>query len=274
VGTTEVPGSGGFQLANNIAQREQQIEAAVLDGNYEHEWAPLTISCGGHTGTFWVSRRELALSYGGATLTVSTSFRTAQNIADMLPEGAYLLTSKLADEIQRQADARVDGQSRNWQGAGTDNSGSTTKRMVQFSDQLDQLVGGAAGLVSNLSKLWVNTIKHWTNPATPEGTLSSRHNGANHGLYRFVGGQPATKDPNAPGSSPGGLEVIQDRGMAHDKSHVDYSQLLRFVRRDATVDGQTMDVADVARDPALSCLVSDEGPLPAMKHPDLEAVAA
>lgn len=271
-GTTVVPDSGGFQLSNDIATREQQIEGAILDGAYDHAWEPLVISCKGHSGTFFVSRMPLALAVGDARLIVSTSFTTAQHIADMLPDGAYMLTSKLADEIQRQADVKIDGQSREWQGPGTDNTGSTTKRMVQFSDQLYDLVGSQSGLVSTLSKVWAITKKNWTNPATTEGTLSSRHNGANHGLYSYTGGQPVTKAPG-PGATPGGLAAVQSLGLAHNRKHVDYSQLLIFVRREATVDGQTMDVADVARDPELSCLVSDEGTLPNMIHPDLDSGA-
>lgn len=268
VGATPIPDSGGFQLSNNLVQRDAQIEGAILDGAYEHEWAPITVSCKGHTGTFYVSRMELALAYGDARLIVSSSYRSSVGIAEML--GAYMLTSKLADEIQRQADIPVNGQSRNWQGTGTDNSGSTTKRLVQFSNELYDLVAGDPGLVSILSKIWAITIKNFTGPNTPVGTLSSRHNGANHGLYSFnADGTPKTKAPG-PGATPGGLAVIQNLGLAHDPNHVDYSQLNRFVRKDCVVDGQTMDVADVARDPELSCLVSDEGPLPDMVHPDFK----
>lgn len=268
LGATPLPNSGGFQLSNNIAEREKQIEAAILDGNYEHEWAPITVSCNGHSGTFQVSRKPLALAFHDARLIVNTSFDTGHNIAEMLD--AYLLTSKLADEIQRQADVIVNGQSRNWQGTGTDNSGSTTKRMVDFSDQLYDLMQGDAGLVSLLSKIWAITKKNWTNPDTAEGTSSSRHNGANHGLYSFnADGSPKEKPASEPGSTLGGLAVIQDLGLAHNRKHADYSQLNYFVRRACVVDGQTMDVADVARDPALSCLVSDEGTLPDMRHPDL-----
>jgi len=68
--------------------------------------------------------------------------------------------------------------------------------------------------------------------------------------------------------------VFQPIGLAHDRHHVDYSQLCTFMGRMILVDGALRDAADVVQDPELAPLISDEGPMPGLVHPDLLGVSA
>ncbi|MDM7992352.1 MAG: hypothetical protein QUS11_03490 [Candidatus Fermentibacter sp.] len=250
-----------FSLADGIPQREQQILAAVAAGEVEHHWHPLTWTANGRVVRALVSREPLALRRGDHRLYVSTTFPTAQAIGDMI--GGSMLTTKISDEIQRQAPVKVAPHVRNWSADGTM---ARTDRMIQQSAALAAAVAGRDELKSNLGKDWILTRRNWPAPAgtgedLPAGQKGSRRNGANFGWYL----------PNAPSRSPGGERVIQSIGLAHDFGHTDYSQLLRYVKRDSiTVDGQPVGYATALADPVLSPLLQDEGGiLPSDRHPDL-----
>lgn len=235
-------------LSTSLATREQQILEAIAGGDGIIEWVPITSSANGHTATILVTRRPVAIQMGGGKLIVSASFRTAQKIADML--GASMLTSKVSDLMWQQAQTRLQPTNRPWV---TDGSMGNTARMFEQSAYLEQRAGGSTGITGNEGKDWILTKRFWTGPDTPEGTKSSRHNSSNYGWYL----------------SPSSTAVIQSNGMAHDKNHADYSQLLRFMQSTVIVDGSPMQMQQVLSDPVLSALVSDEGPLPATRHPDL-----
>ena len=270
IGATPVPGTD-FQLSNNFAQREQQILGAVQGGDYDVEWVPVQLSDDkGNNATVYVMRRALRLAYGDARLTVNASFWAAQEIADMLD--AVMLTTKVSDAIWDQADVKLPILSRP--------ISNTTAVLVDQSAKIDAALDAAGGdaehlLVANEDKDWVLTRRFWPPPSgtnsngSGEGALGSRHNSANFGWY--------------PGSSksPGGKGVIQSIGLAHNKGnapgvgHSDYSQLLRYMKRQVTVNGQQMDVAEVLANPDLSSVLQDEGGVMlAAKHPDYENVVA
>lgn len=239
-----------FALSESIPEREKQIMAAVAAGMVDHHWWPLELSRAGRTCKILVSRRALALSQGGQRLVVSLSYNAQQGVASML--GARMLTSRISDEIWKQASTRLTPITRPWSQDGTM---AKTSRMREQSAAVDAAVAGASGLVANEGKDWVITKRFWSEPA-------KRHNSANFGWY----GAGSSK-------SPGGLQVIQSIGLAHDRQHVDYSQLCRFVRTEVLVDGAATSYRDVLTDPELAPLLSDEGPLPDDAHPDLAGVA-
>lgn len=252
-----------LNLPDGLDAREAHILAAVASGQIEHDWYPIEWTQDGHKVSLMVSRRALALADGGERLIVSTTFNTAQKVADTL--GAALLTTRVADEIQKQATTKLDPITRPWSQDGTMGK---TFRILEQSAKIDQKVGSAGGLVSNEGKDWIITRRNWTtqqggtNPVeTPEGTKSSRHNGANFGWYY---GPAASK-------SPGGMPVIQSVGLAHNRQHADYSQLLRFVNPESLfIDGMRRNWAAALADPAVSHLLQDEGgTLPGARHPDL-----
>ena len=54
---------------------------------------------------------------------------------------------------------------------------------------------------------------------------------------------------------------IQPLTVVHVDWYVDYSHGVRPLRRIVRVDGREMDYEDVLRNPKLSALLSDEGPI-------------
>jgi peptidoglycan hydrolase-like protein with peptidoglycan-binding domain len=60
---------------------------------------------------------------------------------------------------------------------------------------------------------------------------------------------------------------IQPLSTVHENTYADYSHGIRLVEATAIVDGRTVAIADLLRDPVLSALVSDEGPLALTRQP-------
>lgn len=56
-------------------------------------------------------------------------------------------------------------------------------------------------------------------------------------------------------------DPIQPLSLVHSSHYVDYSHGVRLVAREVTVDGEPRDITEVLRDPKLSALLSDEGPV-------------
>lgn len=254
--TTPKPGPvtavNPFGLSDQVGAREQQILSAIGVGNFDHEWVPIKWTKNGHTVQVDVSRRALALYDGASRTIVSLSFANAQKVADML--GGVMLTTRAADEIAKQAALKIAPKVQNW---AADGSMAKTYRLLEQSMELAQEVGDFGGLVANEGKDWVLTARWWTDPDP-----AKRHNAANFGWY---GG------PFAKSTSPGGATVVQSIGLVHNKAHVDYSQLLRFMREGSLyVDGSPMSIAAVLADSNLSSLLQDEGgTIPQPRHPDL-----
>jgi hypothetical protein len=60
---------------------------------------------------------------------------------------------------------------------------------------------------------------------------------------------------------------IQPKSKAHTTPHVDYSHGIRLVSRTILLDGAPTKLDAVLADPKLCALLSDEGPLPAVRYP-------
>lgn len=249
------PGGTPFGLSDDITTREGQILALLEDGQTDHAWVPLVWTAGGHQMSVLVSRRALALYDGTNRLIVNMSYNSAQKAADLL--GAAMMTTKIADEIQKQAPVKIAPITQTWSQDGTM---SKTDRMVEQSGYIDKAVGSTDELVSNEGKDWVITRRFWV-PPQGTGNAGQVHNSANFGWYL----------PSSKSTSPGGMHVIQSVGLTHNRAHTDYSQLLRFVQPDSLlIDGKLHKWADVLADPALSALIQDEGgTVPSSRHPDL-----
>jgi len=254
-----------FGLSNNIAERENQILSYIAQGKVDVAWEPVLVSGNGHNGVVFVSRRPLALLDGSNRLTFSVTPPTAQKIADLLQ--GYWLTTKVSDAAYKQADTKLPVMSRP--------ISSSTAVMLDQNRKIESALekaGYGGGLTANEGKDWVLTRRNYLpplgtgqdtggpnyNPFTDDDGESDYRNGANFGWY--PGGS----------KSPGGASVIQSVGLAHNMGHVDYSQLVRLMRQEMTVDGKTMSVSQVLADPEYSALLNDEGgiiPLP--YHPML-----
>lgn len=179
---------------------------------------------------------------------VNVTHPTASLIADHFQ--AYVPTSRISDLAYVQARGHVDPQFQN-----PDASMANTSRMVLHSYKVTlarRALGlGHLDLVRPLGKDW---------QASPKATRSLACNGgwqAPAGIYK----------------TPSGIPCWQPTANAHNTGHTDYSQTVCMVRRVMMVDGMDRDVADVARDPVLCALVSDEGPIATMRHPSLEPIA-
>lgn len=263
------PGGAKFfaQLATSRQEREKQILEQIAAGNYDVDWAEVTSTLGGRTLKIPVFRRALAIGQPGDRLIVPVSFTATQQIADLM--NAHMLTSKVADLIWLQAGKRITPITRGaWVKDGTMGH---TSHIKEQSDALEAAVGGEApGIVANEGKQWVITRRHFPGAGSSEekqGIKGSRHNAANFGWH---GGLPGVKVY----TSPGGQPVVQPVGLAHDRLHVDYSQLVMLMGAVSLLDGVPTATAKIAADEKLAALISDEGPLPDLRHPDLPALVA
>jgi cell division septation protein DedD len=223
-------------LPASQAEREQYILQAVRDGRAVLSWVPFQIEGNGHKLLLWVSGDAIKVD----GVRVAATPKVQQAVASMLV--ALPLTAKLADIMHAGASVEVRAQpSGGW--SGSPYSGRvtySTAQMVEHSERVDRARGGGSGgLASTVGKDWI-----LSNKAAPPVA-------ANYGWH----------DRAAPYLSQGGLKLWQQVGTRHNIDHGDYSQIMRFARRDATLDGRPIDLATVYQSPELASLVSYEGPL-------------
>jgi hypothetical protein len=215
--------------------RELAILEAVRAGLHD-PWSWYTIALA-HRGRDVVIRvMPDALRLGGVRVNVSHT--NAQRLADLL--GAWLPTSRISDLVHEHADVVLRPQL-----GVPDSQMADTSRMIQHSANVAAVLRGridAGGCASTVGKDWINTNRLENRP----------DRAANYGWH----------DPHAPNG-----RVWQTVGLAHDRNHVDYSQVLRLVDRIAYVDGAPIDIAELASHPELHGAVSDEGPLRVLRHP-------
>jgi N-acetyl-anhydromuramyl-L-alanine amidase AmpD len=218
-------------------QREKAIFDAVTGGAAHVSWVPLTISAGGHEATVYVTEDVVGVGDASDWVRVNVNMTTAQYIADRL--GAVLPTAKLSDIIFQAAAFRLTPCLQK-----PDAAMAKTPRMLRHHTEVEAKRAGRTGLVSTVGKDWVITDKLKGHP----------DRAANYGWH----------DKRAPNG-----KLWQGVGLAHNRFHVDYSQVLRLVRRTLVVDGVERDIVDVLRDSTLSVLISGEGPIETWR---LEAV--
>ncbi|REJ98740.1 MAG: hypothetical protein DWQ35_00375 [Planctomycetota bacterium] len=239
----------GRNLAE-LQERGNRIVDAVRDGHGQFEWATVTTDVGGHR-LVWHPMAD-ALQIEGVRVNVSAT--DSQRIADLL--GAMLPTARLADWLYEAAPAKLAPQPRP--------ISATTAAMVEHSAAVDRAVAAnpPASLVADPGKAWILTSKLWQGASgIPPGELA-----ANFGWH--VPG-PVWQGINA-NRTPEGLWAIQGGptgGTRHDRRHVDYSQVAQLIRRDATLDGQPVDLAAMLVDADLAHLISSDGPLPEARQP-------
>jgi hypothetical protein len=230
---------------------------AIRDGYLEPiVWRPIYVSHGPYQATVYVSGDGLGIGDGEGSVRINASHGLAQQIADEL--GAVLPTAKLSDEIWSQAQIRLAPITQPWSQDGTM---ARTYRMIQQSNAVDNAIINAGGsgseLIADVGKDWINTARSWA-----AGGSSKAVNYGWHG-----------PDFSSQAATSAGQRVIQGIGMAHGMGHVDYSQVVRLIRRDVNVCGGDLggcvmlDIDQVITDPALAGLISHEGVLPAMHHP-------
>lgn len=230
-------GMDGFFAAlpeHPCEERESALYEAVISERIATiAWTPITSEHDGHTAIIYVDADALRVIDGDETIRINVTPRTAQRIADALD--ALLPTPKICDLVWEQADVRIAPSIQR-----ADATMASTSRMLEHHRAVEAKIEGRAGLVENVGK-------HWVISKRLEDTVDRA---ANYGWY----------DDAAP-TMRGAHRLWQPIGLAHNLAHVDYSQVLRLVRRKCEIDGEERDLADVLLDPELAHLASDEGPL-------------
>jgi hypothetical protein len=209
--------------------RERAILDAVKAGSTWVNWAVVASKWGDHSAEITVSTDALAVGDAEDWVRVTLSHTTAQRVADFF--GALLPTTRIADLIADQASVHLTPCLQT-----PDAAMANTSRMLRHHEQIEGKRAGRVGLVATVGKDWVVTNRLEGRP----------DRAANYGWH----------DPHAPNG-----KLWQPLGLAHNRSHVDYSQTVRLVKRTVRVDGVERDLVDVLADPALAGLVSNEGPI-------------
>lgn len=228
-------------LPNNPGpDRDKAVLNAISDGIVVCNWASVTSTIAGHTATFQVCDDAAYVElpdFSRFRFQVSATF--AQKCADLLE--ASFITSKISDLAYRQAQVVV--------GASTLSPGPdmvTTDKSKQWNKAVEIKRAGKTGLFRDCGKAWILSNR-----------LTTSVSAVNYGFY----------DKSAPYISQGGLKMWQTVGSRHDRSHTDYSQTLILMSKTCEVDGQSINVVDVMKDPVLSSLLSYEGVLRFTRQP-------
>jgi hypothetical protein len=245
---------GSFKLpAGHGPAREKAILEAVKAGKLR-PWQMLPVDCsrGGVQCTVYVSNDAVALGDAAEFVRVNVTHPTAERIAIEL--GAHLPTTRIADLAWQQANTRLEP---HIFPAGPEMA--STLSMYKHNAAVEKERAGRGGLVRPVGKSWVtsNRIVGKPDKATNYGWHTKKY---------------PSKYLSGPAERKGKIRVIQPLSTFHTWPHTDYSQTVTLVSNVATVNGKTMKLADLMRHPTLSQVVSDEGPLRAVRHPHVESI--
>lgn len=218
----------------------------VRNGRAQVEWADVVSQAEGGA-SLRVSVMRDGLKVDGVR--VAANALDLQAIADLL--GCVLLTTKVIDLIYQQASLRFDPVVR---ADGNIVANSTSKRVSALIDaQIARRGGDPGGLIDSIGKYWV-----LHNHLSDVGALRyGKQTVCNYGWLSESGYYPAETR---------GLKCWQPPGFQHDEHHVDPSQIVRLMRRKATLvrpglADEELDLLNVLQDPALAPLINHQGPL-------------
>jgi hypothetical protein len=243
-----------------VSARNAYILEQVSLGKYEIEWAPIVVTEKGHSATFLVSCDALKIE--GVRVNVSAEMQ--QQIADTI--GASLMTPKIADLRFANAQIRLPPMP-----MGITDS---TAAMLSQSKKIDDAIAQRAGsdtkgkIVATTGKNWVLTNEligaHPSNDAANYGWHFTATGPSWKGIKGYLCDSRMT-DPLTKLQ----IFVIQSSAEAHNRKHLDYSQIAEYVYETCVVDGQQRALTDVLSDPALAFLGSHEGPLKILRQPNV-----
>lgn len=223
------------------SKREEAIVAAAAAGHFVTIlWTAVRSKLGDNSAIFYIMADALRIGIPGDCIRINVSHTGAQRIADIL--GFSLLTTKLSDLMHAQASKQILPCTQP-----PDEFMAYTNRMVSHSRLVDSRIGWQQCSVSTVGKDWVLTNR----------LVGKPDKAANYGWHV----------PHGSYVGPGGLPVLQPLGLAHNRYHVDYSQVLRMVNRWVCVNGKDMLLEDLLTDPELAPLASDEGTMKIVRHP-------
>lgn len=224
-------------------QREQVIGEQLLQGNlpgFLRKLKPVTLqqqSSGGRlvTATIFVTPDYLAIGSQSDFLRIPMGLRTASKVASQF--GCILPTRRMVDAIYTQSDNHFTPQPLP-PGPWMTSTGYYQRhnRKILQQQQSQGIVAGE--LVSGHKKDVVISNRLLRKP----------------GRVAIYGWHKADGDP------------IQPLSTVHGAGYADYSHGVRLVSEKMLVDGKLCSVYDIIRDPELSPLLSDEGPMAALIH--------
>lgn len=203
-------------------------------------WVPIEMGSPERAVVFYASDDALKIGTPEDYCRFNITASGAQVLCDAL--GFLMQTTKTADIIHQKATVIIQPCTQK-----PDNQMAYTFRMLQHSQAVDKAVAGRTGLISTVGKDWVLTNRLAGHP----------DRAANFGWHT----------PHGQYRSPGGLPVYQPLGTAHDRYHVDYSQVFRPLRDITLVDGSPWPLKNVLTDPELAPMVSYEGVLEITRMP-------
>ena len=214
-------------------QRESAILKEIQQGNvpdFARQMREIQVNSNGHNGTLRVMPDYLAIGSNDDFVRIPMDPKTAQKIADQT--GTSLPTTKMVDDIYKQADTRLTPQ---------------------------PLPPGAQMMSNDYYGRHNNMV---------EQQMAGR--GAEHGLLT-AGHQKDLVISNRLTQHPDRVAIygwhqqngkpIQGLSTVHENSYADYSHGVRLVGGTMLVDGQERPVSEVLQDPALAGLISNEGAL-------------
>jgi hypothetical protein len=226
-----------------LSAREERIYREICAGNVpDHLRAlqPVHVSAlvagTTHTATYFVTADYLALGSSRDFLRIPMSPVLAQRLADALH--ASLPTRKMVNDIWAQASTKLEPLPIPPSPAmGTVPVFCDHQRMIE--EQCASTSASLTGLVAGIKKDVVLTARLLAKPTQV----------AIYGWQRSDG------------------SAIQPLSTVHANTYADYSHGIRLVAETMTLDGQSTSVKAVLADPALSALLSDEGPLNNVRYP-------
>ena len=225
----------------SVAEREAQILAQLRAGNVpqflRNFSLEVTVKEGGHTIGFSVLPDYLAIGADADFIRIPTASFTAQCAADAL--GGSLPTAKMVDQIWRAAPVHVEPQPLPPTANMTSNA--------WFSEENALIEAELAAQGSPPRYLGVGGDKK---DIVLTNMYSQRPNST------CIYGWPWLNGSN-----------IQPLFCGHADTWADYSHGVRLVWPTVVVDGSSMSLDDVLRDPELSALLSYEGPIASPRVP-------
>jgi len=222
------------------AKREDQIAWYAAEGHvpdFLHTWIDVRSQIPGHVAVIRVLPDYFALGTDDDFVRVPMNPLTAQQIGDSI--GAMFPTRKIVNLIHEQAPCKIPAKP--W-GPPYDASMLTTDRFAAHNAKIEKTRSSMG------CELGVLTSGHKKDVVIGKGLATAKNK---VGIYGWFAG-PSTST------------VIQGPPVnfgSHEITYADYSHGIRYVAKQALVDGQVVNVDDVLRDPELSALLSDEGPL-------------
>ncbi len=250
---TNIPSSSGQESGTSFmertanmsrAQKDQAIVQAITSGNmpgFLRNFKDVTVnrrlSDGRtHTITYKVMPDYLAIGSDSDFVRTPMTPDAAQQIADQF--GCILPTTQMVDDIYSSSQTKLSprpmsgGAYPNWESRMTQNEFFNEHQRL-LNAQTQQAGHTNGNLVAGHKKDIVITNRLNSNPGKV----------AIYGWHQ-TNGRP-----------------IQNLTTVHSKDYADYSHGVRLIQKKVIVDGREMDIEDVLRDPILSGLLSNEGPI-------------